>query len=165
MARKRYEEARPASDVYTGLLAISLLAMIGSCVMLYLDYSQYPTTKPSPLPALPTSAPRAQPQGQLPPPPPLEDRPVANNPVASALQPVSGTETPDVPMPVMPAVAEVPVPVPPVPVLVEVPPTAVAIPTVAAPPPPPVEVPPAAKPKNPNEPPPLPKSIRSLPKN
>jgi hypothetical protein len=33
--------ARPRSDVYTGLLAISLAAMVGSCLMLVLDWFQY----------------------------------------------------------------------------------------------------------------------------
>lgn len=36
---------QPASDAYTGLLALSLLAMIASCVILYLDYAQYGTNK------------------------------------------------------------------------------------------------------------------------
>ena len=69
--------------------------------MLYLDYSQYPTAKP-PAPATPpTTAPRPVTQGQLPPPPPLEDRPVAATPaVASGVQPVGGTEVPSVPAPV-----------------------------------------------------------------
>jgi hypothetical protein len=53
MARKRSQTedvvAKPASDAYTGLLALSLIAMIASCVVLYLDYAQYGNTKaPSP---------------------------------------------------------------------------------------------------------------------
>ena len=40
---------QPASDAYTGLLALSLLAMIASCVILYLDYAQYGTNKPTPV--------------------------------------------------------------------------------------------------------------------
>lgn len=36
----------PASDVYTGLLAISLAAMIAGCVLLYLDFAQYGSKKP-----------------------------------------------------------------------------------------------------------------------
>jgi hypothetical protein len=48
-AKKRYSEvkAKARNDAYTGLLAISLLAMLISCVLLYLDYSQYGTQKPT----------------------------------------------------------------------------------------------------------------------
>ena len=35
------EDVGPRNDVYTGLLTISLVAMIVSCLLLYLDYSQY----------------------------------------------------------------------------------------------------------------------------
>lgn len=38
--------AGPASDVYTGLLAISLGAMIIGCVLLLLDFQQYGSKKP-----------------------------------------------------------------------------------------------------------------------
>ena len=41
---------RAPSDVYTGLLAISLVAMIVGCVLLFLDYSEYPKQKPAPVP-------------------------------------------------------------------------------------------------------------------
>lgn len=50
---------QPASDAYTGLLALSLLAMIASCVVLYLDHAQYGTNKapsvsiPAPQPKTP----------------------------------------------------------------------------------------------------------------
>lgn len=55
--------AAPASDVYTGLLIISLLAMIIGCILLYLDYSEYPTSKaPTPPPVTaPSRAPEAAP--------------------------------------------------------------------------------------------------------
>src|SRR4051812_32878014 len=43
---------RPPSDAYTGLLALSLIAMIVSCVVLYLDYAQYGNTK-APAPNVP----------------------------------------------------------------------------------------------------------------
>jgi hypothetical protein len=33
-------EAGPRNDAYTGLLAISLLALIGGCVLMYLDHDQ-----------------------------------------------------------------------------------------------------------------------------
>lgn len=56
MARKssRVDDVvvRPPSDAYTGLLALSLIAMIVSCVVLYLDYAQYGNTK-APAPNVP----------------------------------------------------------------------------------------------------------------
>ena len=60
--------------MYTGLLAISLVAMIASCILLFLDYNQYGSSK---APAVPTTTPQVKPitQGMLPPPPPLEERP------------------------------------------------------------------------------------------
>src|SRR5947199_376884 len=92
MARKRvYEDARPKSDVYTGLLAISLVAMIASCVMLYLDYSQYPPGAPPKPAPLPTAAPKSVSAGQLPPP----DRPPAAP--TQAPKPPAGNEPPPLP--------------------------------------------------------------------
>ena len=38
--------APPRSDAYTGLLTVSLLALLAGAVFLYLDYSQYPTSAP-----------------------------------------------------------------------------------------------------------------------
>ena len=45
-SRSRYEEteAKPKNDAYTGLLALSLIALLASCVVLYLDYAQYGQT-------------------------------------------------------------------------------------------------------------------------
>lgn len=45
--RSRYDdtEAKPKSDAYTGLLALSLIALLASCVVLYLDYAQYGSTE------------------------------------------------------------------------------------------------------------------------
>jgi hypothetical protein len=37
---------KPRSDVYTGLLILSLLAQIAGSVFLYLDWSEYKTDKP-----------------------------------------------------------------------------------------------------------------------
>jgi len=45
-------KVKPRNDVYTGLLAISLVGMLISCVLLFLDYNQYPEAKP-PQPNLP----------------------------------------------------------------------------------------------------------------
>jgi hypothetical protein len=41
----------PPSDAYTGLLAISLAAMIIGSVLLFLDYQDYGKTKPGAAPA------------------------------------------------------------------------------------------------------------------
>jgi hypothetical protein len=44
------------SDAYTGMLLISLIVLIAGCALLYLDYSQYPSTKPPPLPSRPAAS-------------------------------------------------------------------------------------------------------------
>jgi hypothetical protein len=49
----------PPSDAYTGLLAISLVAMITGCVLLFLDYNDYGKTKPGAPPAPSTVKPIA----------------------------------------------------------------------------------------------------------
>jgi len=43
-----YDEtkAKPANDAYTGMLAVSLIALLIGSAVLYLDYSQYPATPP-----------------------------------------------------------------------------------------------------------------------
>lgn len=52
MARARGSDGpKPSSDIYTGMLAISLGAMITGTVLLFLDYSQYPDKKPADPPA------------------------------------------------------------------------------------------------------------------
>lgn len=33
--------ALPVNDAWTGMLAVSLLALVAACVLLYLDWSQY----------------------------------------------------------------------------------------------------------------------------
>jgi hypothetical protein len=38
--------AKPANDAYTGMLAISLVALLIGSAVLYLDFSQYPATPP-----------------------------------------------------------------------------------------------------------------------
>jgi hypothetical protein len=42
---------QPRNDVYTGLLAISLVAMIIGCFLLYLDFAQYGKKKPDAVPS------------------------------------------------------------------------------------------------------------------
>jgi hypothetical protein len=39
-------QARPRSDAYTGMLVISLLALLVGCLLLYLDYRRYPSGDP-----------------------------------------------------------------------------------------------------------------------
>jgi hypothetical protein len=56
MAKKEKDDTSgsPATnDAYTGMLAISLFALIGGCVLLYLDYSQYPESKGPTVPKAP----------------------------------------------------------------------------------------------------------------
>jgi hypothetical protein len=55
--RARFDDAvaQPRSDAYTGMLTLSLIAMIVSCVVLYLDYAQYGSTK-APMPNIPKAA-------------------------------------------------------------------------------------------------------------
>jgi len=50
MARK-YEEqkAKPTNDAYTGMLAVSFLALLVGCALLYLDYDQYSNKMPDKL--------------------------------------------------------------------------------------------------------------------
>lgn len=40
------DKSRAVNSAYTGMLAISLLALIVGCVLLYMDYSQYPSNDP-----------------------------------------------------------------------------------------------------------------------
>jgi hypothetical protein len=47
MARK-YEEpkAKPTNDAYTGMLGLSLLALLVGCAVLYMDYAAYSDKPP-----------------------------------------------------------------------------------------------------------------------
>jgi hypothetical protein len=65
------------NDAYTGMLAISLCALIVGCVLLYLDYSQYPDSKAPAIPkAPPIAAPaQAQPEQAA----PKQDEPAAKD--------------------------------------------------------------------------------------
>src|SRR5687768_3446958 len=68
------DEPRPATnDAYTGMLAISLLALIAGCVFLYLDYSQYPDSKG---PTVPKAPPIVAPAGKGEAPPAVEPKAV-----------------------------------------------------------------------------------------
>lgn len=48
-------KVQPRNDVYTGLLVVSLIGMLISCLLLGLDYMQYPEKSPEKpnLPSLP----------------------------------------------------------------------------------------------------------------
>jgi hypothetical protein len=49
MASSDVEEAakpKPKNDAYTGMLIISLLALLTSCTLLFLDYSKYKPSEP-----------------------------------------------------------------------------------------------------------------------
>jgi hypothetical protein len=186
-ARSRFDrddDDAPKSDVYTGLLALSLIAMMISSLLLFMDYSQYASSK---APAVSIPQPKGReglqtgqlppPLLHLPPPVPIGERPftrgkdVAANPV----NPAGGEEAqapvvvPSPPEPVAPPpappkepIAEAPKPS--APAATEAAPPA---PEPVAPPPPPAPTtPPTANstpPAQPSAPPPLPKSIRNLP--
>jgi hypothetical protein len=162
-ARSRFdvEDTAPRSDVYTGLLALSLIAMIVSTLLLYLDYTQYGATK-APTVTMPPPKVRENVQtGQLPPlmlppPGPIGERPFTKAPDATVSKPVKPVGGEEAQAPPAPTPAPIPAPTlePPQP-----------MPTPAEPvqvPPTPVEKPSATAPGAP-PPPPLPKSIRSLP--
>jgi hypothetical protein len=51
-------EAPAKSDAYTGLLVISLLALMGGSALLFLDYNSYQNKKP---PTVPTQLPKTGP--------------------------------------------------------------------------------------------------------
>jgi len=46
-------DTKATNDAWTGMLAISLLALLAGCAFLYLDYSQYPGKDPGPVPKAP----------------------------------------------------------------------------------------------------------------
>lgn len=74
MAQTEEEQdtSRATNDAYTGMLAISLIALLAGCALLYLDWSQYPDKEPqkvtAPKPSMVApQAPPQQPPQQLPP--------------------------------------------------------------------------------------------------
>jgi hypothetical protein len=178
-ARSRFDrddDVSPRSDVYTGLLALSLIAMIVSSLLLYLDYSQY---SGSPVPRVNVPQPELRkgvqtgqlPPLLLPPPVPISERPFTKSKepvVAAPVKPVGGEEsqTPAVPPPApTPTVDPAPAPV-----VTPAPQPELPAPTPMPEPPPPAPEPVAAPPKPapvpsvpPPPPPPLPKSVRNLP--
>jgi hypothetical protein len=57
---KQPKEPGGRSDAYTGMLIISLLALVVGCAFLYLDWSSYSSMKP---PQLPRGLPQQTPTG------------------------------------------------------------------------------------------------------
>jgi len=49
--------SRPVNDAYTGMLTISLLALVGGCALLYLDYDQH-KEKPPQVTRVPSDRPK-----------------------------------------------------------------------------------------------------------
>jgi hypothetical protein len=97
MARQIEETAVPTNDAYTGMLVISLLALIAGCIFLYLDWSQYPDKPPArpnipkvgtPQPGVapPPAPPVAPPGGMMGVPPGM---PPGNPPMPGAVPPVN----------------------------------------------------------------------------
>jgi len=77
MAQTDQSTYRPTTDAYTGMLAISLVALIAGSVFLFMDYSQYPDRAPKP----PEKVAPAQekpvappPKAEAPPPAPAEKK-------------------------------------------------------------------------------------------
>jgi hypothetical protein len=175
----RDDDTGPRSDVYTGLLALSLIAMIVSSLLLFLDYSQYTGAVPKvaiPSPKLKEGVQTGQlpPALLLPPPAAISPRPFTRGTETVAgppVMPVGGEESlaPTAPAPIPdPPPAQVTDPAPaPVADPAPVPPPQPE-PVTPAPTPEPVVAPPTPAPPAPTAPgaplpPPLPKSIRNLP--
>jgi hypothetical protein len=63
------DKPKPRNDVYTGLLAVSLVGMLIGCTLLYLDYRQYEGIRPAkPDVGKPLAADKAPPKVVEPPP-------------------------------------------------------------------------------------------------
>lgn len=90
------DTTRATNDAYTGMLAISLIALLVGCALLYLDYSQYPGNPPK------VTAPAPPSGGGAPPPPPAGAQ--------GAQAPQDGKAV--APMPNVPAPMPMPMPTP-----------------------------------------------------
>jgi hypothetical protein len=53
-------QPKPRSDAYTGMLMISLIALLVGCALLWLDLRRYPSGEPPRVPASPSAAPAAK---------------------------------------------------------------------------------------------------------
>ena len=76
MARSRSDDEmspKPKSDAYTGMLVVSLLALLTACLLIWLDYRRYPSNEPPKVQPSTASAPANNPpppQQNVNPPPP-----------------------------------------------------------------------------------------------
>ncbi len=77
MAMIDQDDVAPAThDAYTGMLTIALFVLVGACLLLYFDFSQYSESQPKPLPPLPEfKAPEPLPKTQI-----IEETPPAVQP-------------------------------------------------------------------------------------
>ncbi len=77
------DTARATNDAYTGMLAISLIALMAGCALLYLDWSQYPEREPPKVKAPPPvmTAPAPEKGGAQP-------APAGNQPAPMQVQPM-----------------------------------------------------------------------------
>jgi hypothetical protein len=84
MAKRDTElTVKPRNDAYTGMLIVSLGAMILGSALLYVDYNRYPTSKPADIPKAPMSG---KDQANLQPPAVAPKEPV-NPPVVPPKEP------------------------------------------------------------------------------
>ena len=60
-----FEDTQAKNDAWTGMLAISLIALLVGCVFLFLDWNQYPKKDPPPVPKF--TPPQAQAPAPAPP--------------------------------------------------------------------------------------------------
>jgi hypothetical protein len=80
--------AKPRFDAYAGMLLLSLLAMVGGTVLLFLDYNEYPAGKPTLPPPPGKAAPAAAPSG------PAAAPPAPGNPGGNPAPPPGGPGVP-----------------------------------------------------------------------
>jgi hypothetical protein len=77
--RQTVEPPKARDDAYTVMLIISLLAMIGACVILYYDLKRFPSVKPDTKFTTPVQPPAGAPPSfpDTPPMPPVDGTPPA----------------------------------------------------------------------------------------
>jgi hypothetical protein len=96
--KPRFTAQRPKNDAYVGLLSISLLALITSCVLMYLDYSQYGSQKPTAVPKAPAQTPGVVvPDASRPPEKTESPAPAEAAPMGGSDQPKEGSPMGDAP--------------------------------------------------------------------
>ncbi len=98
-ARSRYAQTPKArNDAYTGLLFISFLALVASCIFLYLDYDQYGKSSPQFTPAVKSAATSLPgptvPEAPAAPTTPMGGAPMGGAPMGGAPMPMGGGPMP-----------------------------------------------------------------------